>query len=256
MNRYQNISIDKAKKIIESGSCAVFDIRDSNSFEQGCIPGAQRFSDKIVRGMRKSEQRDSPVLIYCYHGNSSKDIAQMLCDFGFSNVYNLDGGYTAWKRAHEQATTLAHSRMPVPADIYTWLIDQGVHPGHINQRIDNGMTALMRACQFGMAKAVKILLQAGADINFVNDDGNNALWLACFSGDKRTIEVLLDNGVNIDNQNITGATALIYAASAGKADVVYQLLEAGANPHIRTLDDFKALDLAATPSTYKLLKDR
>ncbi|MGD8569102.1 MAG: ankyrin repeat domain-containing protein [Gammaproteobacteria bacterium] len=256
MHRYQNISIDKAREIIESGSCAVFDIRDNNSFEQGRIPGAQRFSEKIIRSMRKSEQRDSPVLIYCYHGNSSKDIAQMLCDFGFSNVYNLDGGYTAWQRAQEQNTALLRSRMPVPADVYTWLIDQGIHPGHINQRIDNGMTALMRACQFGMAGTINILLRAGADVNLVNDDGNNALWLACFSGDRRAIEALLDNGVDIDNQNVTGATALIYAASAGKADVVYHLLEAGANPHIRTLDDFTALDLAASPSTYKILKNR
>ena len=254
MHQYDNISIDKAKQIIENGSCAVFDIRDDNSFKQGCIPGAKRFDDQIIRKMRKTDQRNSPVLIYCYHGNSSKDVARMLCDFGFSNVYSLNGGYTAWKAACSEPSAGSPTKKPVPADVYAWLIDRGIHPGYVNQRIANGMTALMQACQFALGKTAKILLQAGADINLVNDDGNNALWLACFSGDKRTIEILLENGVNIDNQNVTGATSLIYAASAGKTDVVYQLLEAGANPHIKTQDDFTALDLAASPSTYKLLR--
>ena len=254
MHQYENISIDQAQRLLNSGDCMVFDIRDKHSYEQGKLPGALRFNDKIIRQIRKTEQHHLPVLIYCYHGNSSKDIAQMLCDFGFSNVYSLDGGYTAWDATKNQTSSISQNST-LPEEVYAWLVEQGIDPNNINQRLDNGMTALMQACRFGLTNVVKILLQAGADVNLTNNDGNNALWLACFSGDLATIEVLLEAGVNIDNQNITGATALIYAASAGKTDVVKCLLEAGANPHIITQDDFTALDLAASPQTYRLLRN-
>lgn len=254
MFQYENISINQAQQILESGSCTVFDIRDDRSYEMGRLPGAQRINDQIIRRMRKTEQRHSPVLIYCYHGNSSKDLAQMLCDFGFSKVYSLDGGYTAWEAADKQAAPIAANKTSLAPNVYVWLVEQGVDPNNINQRQNNGITALMQACRFGLADVAKTLLQMGANINLTNDDGNNALWLACFSGDIATINLLLENGVDIDNQNITGATALIYAASTGKTNVVECLLDAGANPYKITQDDFTALDLAASPQTYKLLK--
>lgn len=237
----------------------MFDIRDDRSYEQGRIPGAQRFNDQLIRSLRKTEQRNAPVLIYCYHGNSSKDVAQMLCDFGFPTVYSLIGGYTAWETAQKQASTPSQNSITLAPHVHAWLVEQGLAPNDINQsvlnqRMHNGMTALMQACRFGRADIVNILLQAGADINLTNHDGNNALWLACFSGDTATIEVLLEGGVDINKQNVTGATSLIYAASAGKATVVKLLLDAGADPHIKTQDDFTALDLAASPQTYKLLR--
>ena len=100
MHQFENISIEQAKNLLDSGSCAVFDIRDDRSYEKGRIPGAMRISDQIIRHMRKTEQRNAPVIVYCYRGNSSKDIARLLCDFGFTDVYNLEGGYTAWEKLH------------------------------------------------------------------------------------------------------------------------------------------------------------
>ena len=100
MHQFENISIEQAKNLLNSSSCTVFDIRDEHSYDRGRIPGAMRINEQIIRRMRKSEQRDAPVIVYCYHGNSSKDIARLLCDFGFSDVYNLEGGYTAWEKLH------------------------------------------------------------------------------------------------------------------------------------------------------------
>ena len=39
---------------------------------------------------------DTPIVVCCYHGNSSKSAAQLLVDKGFKDVYSLDGGYEAW----------------------------------------------------------------------------------------------------------------------------------------------------------------
>lgn len=254
MSQYENISIAQAKELLDKGLCTVFDIRDNQSYEQGRIPGALRISDQIIRRMRKTEQKHSPVIVYCYHGNSSKDVAQLLCDFGFSDVYSLDGGYTAWEKQEKHASLAANDPSLMPEDTQAWLSENGFDPGDINRKLDNGTTALMHACRYGFARTATVLLTAGADVNLTNNDGNNALWLACFSEDAETLKVLIDNGVDINNKNLTGATALIYASSAGKVQVAKQLLDAGANPHIRTQDDFTALDLAASPQIYHLFR--
>ena len=40
--------------------------------------------------------KNPPVLVYCYHGNMSRDIASMIVSFGFKNVSHLVGGWEAW----------------------------------------------------------------------------------------------------------------------------------------------------------------
>jgi hypothetical protein len=46
----------------------------------------------------------------------------------------------------------------------------------------------------------------------------------------------------------------MYAASTGKHAVVDALLAAGANPRLKTLDDFSALDMAASIECLRLLR--
>ncbi|MDE0931482.1 MAG: rhodanese-like domain-containing protein, partial [Halioglobus sp.] len=41
--------------------------------------------------------RDQPLLIYCYHGNSSQGAADYFFNQGFEDVYSMDGGYEAWR---------------------------------------------------------------------------------------------------------------------------------------------------------------
>lgn len=43
-----------------------------------------------------------PVLVMCYHGNSSKSAAQYLLTQGFDQVYSIDGGFEAWRLAFPQ----------------------------------------------------------------------------------------------------------------------------------------------------------
>lgn len=36
-------------------------------------------------------------MVYCAHGNSSRDICHLLSSMGFKEVYNLEGGWLAWQ---------------------------------------------------------------------------------------------------------------------------------------------------------------
>lgn len=75
----------------------VFDTRDANNYAQGHLQGAIPPSDEIIKKIIIRKQRNNPVLVYCYHGNSSKDFCSLLCGFGFTEVYNLEGGWLAWQ---------------------------------------------------------------------------------------------------------------------------------------------------------------
>ena len=114
----------------------------------------------------------------------------------------------------------------------------------------------MLASREGEAAIVAELIQAGARIDAKNTDGNQALWLACAGENVEVLDLLIAAGAAIDHQNDNGATCLMYAASSGKAAVTARLLTAGADTRIKTLDDYTALDMAATLDCLTLLRSR
>lgn len=136
-----------------------------------------------------------------------------------------------------------------------WLAQHGFSGKDLNAVGASGLTPLMRAARQGDLDKIDALLRLGADIAVRNGDGNNALWFACVGEHFDAIALLLERGIDIDNQNENGATCLMYAASAGKERVLTALLAAGANRELRSLDDYSALDMAATlPCLQRLRK--
>jgi ankyrin repeat protein len=87
--------------------------------------------------------------------------------------------------------------------------------------------------------------RSGADLASACDYPNNE---AC-------VATLIKAGAPLDTQNENGATVLIYCASTGKMPLVHLLLDAGANAALMTLDDFTALELAATVHCIRMLKE-
>jgi rhodanese-related sulfurtransferase len=225
----------------------ILDMRDPVSYAQGRIEGAEPVSDALLRQLMKSRQRERPVLVYCYHGNSSRDLCQFIAGFGYSRVHNLVGGWQQFT----QVETAARAA-PSPA-LSSWLSQHGFPPERLHARIDNGMTPLMLAALKGERSLVEELLTLGADPNHVNDDDHHALWFACVHGDPELVSLLIAHGANVDNQNVNGATCAIYAASTGKLDVLKRLVEAGADLGKETSGGYTALASASTLPVLKYL---
>jgi len=141
------------------------------------------------------------------------------------------------------------------AETNQWLIAKGYNSQDLNQRGENGDTALLKATREGLSTVVQELIDVGVDIHATNDDHNNALWFACFGNHYDLINLLLATGVDINNQNANGATVLMYAASAGKTEVVKLLLQHHPNLHLRNLDDYQAIDFASNLEVLRMLKN-
>jgi len=245
---YETLFANQVEGLLADGNTVVLDHRDARSFTTDHIPGAIAVTDENINSLIKSRHDDRPILVYCYHGISSRDLCSFLVKLGFAKVYNLEGGWQAWS-AH-----INQLQKSITSELQLWLVMNGFDPSNLNSRIHNGMTSLMAAALQGNRAHVCEFLKAGVDSNLLNDDDNNALWFACKNGDPEIIKILIEQGIDIDNQNVNGATALIYAASAGKFEVVKLLSENNANLYKMTHDDFTALDSAASLPVLKYLK--
>jgi hypothetical protein len=76
-----------------------------------------------------------------------------------------------------------------------------------------GSSPLISAAVFGKPDEAKILIDAGADLNFQNNDGSTALHSAAFFCRPEIVTMLLDKGADKTIKNKYGATA--YESVAG-----------------------------------------
>ena len=95
-----------------------------------------------------------------------------------------------------------------------------------------GSTPLYWAATNGHADVVKLLLDAGVDLNKADIDGETPLYWASVKDHQDVVKMLLDAGADPDMANNKDEkTPLYQAAESGLEEVVKLLLHAGANPN-------------------------
>ncbi|RWR02421.1 thiosulfate sulfurtransferase [[Pantoea] beijingensis] len=102
MEQFECISVHQAQEQLLQGTGRLVDIRDPQSFEAAHASGAFHLTNGSLNAFIEQADFDTPVLVMCYHGNSSKGAAQYLLTQGFDRVYSIDGGFEAWRAAFPQ----------------------------------------------------------------------------------------------------------------------------------------------------------
>ena len=90
---FEMISLDDAKDIIKDEDSLILDIRDEASYIDSHYPNAIHLSNQNFNKVIEKTDRKKTILVYCYKGISSQNVAQHFCNLGFENVYSLNGGY-------------------------------------------------------------------------------------------------------------------------------------------------------------------
>lgn len=94
---YKRINVLQAREILDGdGVSVLLDIRDAESYNESHASEAVHMSQDVLSDFIYNTPKDTPVLVICYHGNSSQSLAQYLSYQGFADVYSIDGGYEAW----------------------------------------------------------------------------------------------------------------------------------------------------------------
>lgn len=99
----------------------------------------------------------------------------------------------------------------------------------IQEKDSSGSTPLHWACGSNDPTTVKLLLEAGADMEAKDNDGESPLHWACRADCPETAIILLEAGADINAKNNDGYTPLHKASFTNKTAITKMLLEAGAD---------------------------
>ncbi len=86
--------LDQKKGII------LLDVRTDKEYAQGHIPGAVHVPLTDIGEKIKKLKKDKDIVVFCQNGSRSIWAIKRLMGMGYKNLYNLKGGYRAWKRTH------------------------------------------------------------------------------------------------------------------------------------------------------------
>jgi thiosulfate sulfurtransferase len=96
MTDFKRIAPQQAQALREQGAVLV-DVRDQQTFDSNHIPDSHHLDNHSIADFIRNADLDKPLVVVCYHGNSSQSAAAYLVGQGFSDVYSLDGGFELWK---------------------------------------------------------------------------------------------------------------------------------------------------------------
>ena len=122
------------------------------------------------------------------------------------------------------------------------LIEAGAN---VNAKENDGRTPLMCAADKGHSEIVKLLIENGADVNAKNNYGHTSLMCAAGKGHTEIVKLLIEKGANVNAKNNYGRTPLMYAADEGHTETVKLLIEKGADVNAKDKDGRTPLMCAA-----------
>ncbi|XP_037068486.1 kinase D-interacting substrate of 220 kDa-like [Pollicipes pollicipes] len=115
----------------------------------------------------------------------------------------------------------------------------------LDDRDENGTTAMMVAAEKGHPAFIHALVEFGADVNVADLDNWTALHNAAKEGHVECVRELLEAGANTEAKDMGGWTPLLWAAYQHRTEVVRTLVEAGANMNVPGQHHMTALVWAA-----------
>lgn len=88
----------------KSANQTIIDIRTPQEFSEGHIEGAvninyydNNFIDQIAK-----YDKNQPIFIYCRSGNRTSSASKKIADYGFTQIYDLEGGILYWLKNNNE----------------------------------------------------------------------------------------------------------------------------------------------------------
>ena len=101
--KYSEITPEEAVTLINREDAMLLDMREESELaDDGIIGNAMPMA---VSGLKDAlgkivNAKERPVIAYCASGLRAANGCAVLCQNGFSRVYNLKGGIAAWKESN------------------------------------------------------------------------------------------------------------------------------------------------------------
>jgi hypothetical protein len=154
---------------------------------------------------------------------------------------------TDWHSDDSSASGSPHPRSSKLRSLATPATDTNASPARMaphKKHLDaHGQTFLARACARGEYEGAKTrLTERPEDLNVADYAGNTPLQIAAINGCEDIVKLLIDAGCNLDCVNYDKDTPLLDAVDNGHLGVVKLLLEAGVNPRKANVNGEEPID--------------
>ena len=92
----QWMSVDVKERLSSEKPLQIVDVREPHEFNSGHIPGAKHIPLGELQARHQEIDKNLETVVVCYSGGRSSIACNFLQGVGYSNLYNLMGGMSAW----------------------------------------------------------------------------------------------------------------------------------------------------------------
>ena len=98
--RIKEITVGETLERMKDGAL-VIDVREDNEFDAAHAVGAKHMGCGIIERdiVQAYPEKDTEMVLYCGGGYRSALACDMLQKMGYTNVWSMAGGWTAWNEA-------------------------------------------------------------------------------------------------------------------------------------------------------------
>lgn len=96
---FQSIDVAEAKSMIAKERVSIVDVRTPAEVSHGKIKDAIAINvaSPTFKNQISKLDKAAPYIVYCRSGRRSVNACNRMSKEGFTNLYNLEGGFNAWK---------------------------------------------------------------------------------------------------------------------------------------------------------------
>ena len=171
-----------------------------------------------------NRSRQTPLHLACYYHRI--DVAEMLIEAG-AKLNSVDSG----------GNTPFHAACMSSPELVATFMKRGANPNRLNQQKQNALHLL---CQSSVESSVNLVIEHIKNLNQTDSNGETPLTLAVSRRKPSIVKLLIENGADpnfVTRRSYGGnTTPLLMAASAGEPVIVEMLLSAKAKPNVMGRD--------------------
>ncbi|EAY09143.1 hypothetical protein TVAG_363580 [Trichomonas vaginalis G3] len=203
---------------------------------------------EIMSECLKYQEPDEECMFYAIISHSLDFVTFLINEYNLEINLNYCGEYknlesflVYFDQTNDSCKCFINSAIFNIPSLCEYFLSNGAN---IEDKDENGYTALQYAADYNSKEIVEVLILHGANVNEKDEDGYTALHYAAINNSLETAEVLISHGVNIDEKNKYEKTALQCAARKNYKEIVEILISHGANIDEKDNEGKTALHIA------------